>query len=279
MKIVSSGGTISTETYLAKKRQVRRKKLIIWGSALILLLGLLIFLSRLEYFQVREVNVSGAEATSPDSVVLVAKDLMSEKYLWLVPKSNALVYPEDFMREILFRKFPRFSSVDFSLSGLNTLNISVIEREPFALYCGASAQGGELSQCYFLDEVGFIFDHAPSFSEGVYFVYSASEPFSEPLGQAYLSADEFTQLRDFIEELKTLGIKPIALEMTPEVFILRTENDSSLSWLRSTDLTRLLGNLKAFLSSPEIKAEKGFLEKFEELDLRTEDKVFYRFKN
>lgn len=282
MKIVSTGRTISTSEYLAKKQKARRKRLVTLSVLLgLLIIGMIIVL-RLPQLQVRAVSVSGATVTGEDMVKERAERILSGNYLWLVPHSNALFYRKDHMREELSREFPRFSSIDISLDNFKTLNISVTEREPFALYClsgVASAESGESAEkCFFIDKEGFIFDEAPSFSEGVYLIFSHEPLLIEPLGQFMIERQEFLYFKDFLEFLRSLGFKPLSTLISSEDASIRLSGGGMIILGRRMDLQRTKINLEAFLSSPTIFAQQDFLSRVGELDLRTEDKVFWKLK-
>jgi hypothetical protein len=272
-RIVSTGKTISTSEYLEKRTKEKRKFQIIVSGIVLVLVILAIFLSRLSNLQIKNVVVMGAAATGEDVVREKVRETLSGHYLWLVPHSNALLYRKGKIESVLREEFPRFSNIDISLSGLETLEISVTEREPFALYCA----GSEL--CWFVDREGFIFSVAPSFSDGVYFVYNQGEFIGEPLGKHFLNPQEFMNLSQFIEALHSLGFKPLSLSLRGKDRILKLESGGEVIWGGESDLGRTLNNLESFLNSPAIKSEKDFLNRISELDLSTEDKVFYKFKN
>jgi cell division septal protein FtsQ len=273
MKIVSTGATLASPGFLEKKQKARRKRRIIYSTLLFVLAAGLLIASRVESLRIGNVIVTGASVIPKDDVARAASDLMNEKYLWIIPKNNALVYPQEGIREMLYRKFPRFNSVALSVAGFETLEIGVTEREPFALYCLRNT-----TPCYFMDEAGFIFDLAPTFSEGVYLTYSEDTGVPEPLGSQFLSPETFKALASFVAHFPTLGLEPISVEKNGESFNLTLDNGVKVLWSNEHDMNRISSNLKSFLSSPEIKAQADFLEKVAELDLRTEDKVFYRFR-
>ncbi len=277
MKIVSTGKTLSTTEYYRKKIRARRKRWLAFGLVVILFLVILVFLSRLEYFQIKEVKIVGAQVVSTETVQDVIRDVISGKYLWFVPKSNAIIFPEGLVESILLRKFPRLSSIDLSLEGLERLVASVVEREPFALYCEALAPS-EVEGCYFLDESGFIFDEAPIFSEGVYLVYSYETPLTDPLGREFLPREVFKGLEAFINSFSSLGFEPVAVVVGERDLAVSTSRGAKLLIRRGGNLGLTLSNLEAFLKDESIQAQADFLERVTELDLRTENKVFYKFK-
>lgn len=271
-KIVSTGRTISTSEYLEKRNRARRKKYLVFCALFLMLLAALIMISRLPSLQIKEVSVAGAVATGPDAVVSSVGEKLAGRYLWLIPRSNALIYSKGEIKTKLARDFPRLSGVALSLDGLERLVVSVVEREPHALYCW-----GEANTCYFLDETGFIFDLAPTFSEGVYFTYFREPVLVEPLGQPLFPKEEFGRLETFVSALRSFGFDPLSLTLGESDIRLSLSGGAQIFWSRTSDLERTLANLGAFLNSSAIKAQKDFLEKVAELDLRTEDKVFYRF--
>ena len=279
MKIVSTGKTISTTEYLSKKLKARRRRRVIATLVLAILLVLIVFLSRQANLRISEVTVAGAEATSAEEIITLATSELKGYYLWLVPKDNAFIYPRAYVRSVLSRTFPRLNSVNLSLSGFTVLNIDVVEREPFALYCEeVLVSAEEAPGCYFLDKTGFIFDLAPSFSTGVYFIYAQETPLESPLGVQLVPQAEFGMLGEFISATGKLLGQPQGVRISTSEFWLFLPHGLSMIWKRGDDLNHLLSNLESFLASPAIKAQSDFLTRVKELDLRTEDKVFYSFR-
>lgn len=247
-------------------------------SALVVVLSILVVMAlRLQGGRISKINVYGAEVISPELIVSTASEVISGYYLWVIPRNNFILYPENKLLSEIRTRFPRFSSVDISLTSLTDLDIAVSEREPFALYCGDVSKPNESSSCYFLDRTGLIFDRAPSFSSGVYFVFASTSPALEPLGQVLLPSSEFESLMNFVDRLATLGIKGDTLVMSPDDFTMTTTNDGEVIWRRSTPYDIVFSNLESFLTEPSIASQRDFVQRVRTLDLRTEDKVFYRF--
>ncbi len=271
MKIVSTGKTISTTEYLERKRRREHRRLVIYAILAVTFCVLAVFFLKLSRFQITNIKISGAVSTSPQLVEEVVTQILVQKYLWLIPHSNAFIYPNTAIKKMLLRKFPRFSSVEINLEGLKTLRVTAIEREPFALYCAPDV-------CYFLDDLGFIFDTAPIFSEGVYFNYSLETPLEAPLGSQFLPVSEFEALSGFVEKIKDLGVAPTSLILSREEVDLKLEGGALIKWERTADLSGLSANLEAFLGSEAIKGQKDFWSKLSVLDMRTPNKVFYSFR-
>lgn len=277
MKIVSTGSTLASPEFHRKRLRARHRRLALLAFVALILLSVAIFISRQEKFLITGVEVKGMEAINAEDIRAVVEDSLTGNYFWLVPRSNDLLYPRSEIKEHLRTRFPRFNYIGASVEGLNTLLVEVVEREPFALYCPSALNPEEASACYFLDEEGFIFDNAPSFSGPVYFVYAFDKPLENPLGRSFLPPEEFKALVQFIESLSSLGIQPLSLEVRDLEFNLILPNDARILWGRESDPTLIRSNLESFLNDEAIKNQPNFLERVSELDLRTENKVFYRF--
>jgi hypothetical protein len=278
MKIVSTGKTLSSPAFHEKKRKYRHARLKYLCTGLVILIALLIIVSRLESLQVSEINIAGAKTVPHEEIEKVIRDELSGHYMALVPRSNFVAYPGQEITELLLRRFPRFNSVDLQLEGTQTLNISVTEREPFALYCANVLMIQDTSDCYFLDENGFIFDKAPLFSGAVYFVYAATTPIEEPLGKEFLTPVRFRPLVQFVNNLRELGISPVAMEVGRSETNIIISQGGRIIWRTANDLSRVYANLKAFMESDSIAGDPNFLQNLWFIDLRTENKVFYRFR-
>ena len=257
---------------------MRRRLQTLWTLGIITVLIIVIIVSRQEKLLIVDVEVAGAKVVREEKVVTRTKEIISGYYLGMVPKRNALVYPGGKVEERLMIEFPRFSAVATSLDGLKLLRIDVAEREPFALYCPAITRSEDATSCYFLDDQGFIFDSAPLFSGAVYFIYTREPALEEPMGKQFMSPSEFGALGHFIESLPLLGVEPVAALVTEEEFIILLTGEARLKMGRKSDLELMYSNLSAFLNDEAIKAQTDFMQKISELDLRTENKVFYRFR-
>lgn len=272
MKIVSSGKILNSSEFYKKKQRRRYIQLIFIFICLILLISLLIYLSRHERFQVVEVIVPGEEVMDKEEIISSVENSLTGRYFWTIPKTNAFLYPHQTIEDNLLKEFPRFKFVALDVNNFHTLSINIEERTPFALYCHGTLD------CYFLDQDGFIFAPAPSFSGTVYFIYTTEEVIDKPVGTRLASLEEFKQLSKFIDTLPTLNIYPSGLRIGGDEYKLLLPTDGEILWRRRSDLTLVRSNLEAFLSNESIRVQSSFLEKVVYLDLRVENKVFYKLK-
>ncbi|MDO8424048.1 MAG: hypothetical protein Q7S54_00370, partial [bacterium] len=97
-------------------------------------------------------------------------------------------------------------------------------------------------------------------------------------GREFLPTEEFKPLSQFIGSLEDLGIESLALEAGEEGRSLILPLGGRILFSRSSDLTLLYSDLKAFLNNDSIRSQTDFLEKVSELDLRTKNKIRWTFK-
>ncbi len=277
MKIVSSGRVLNSREFYERKKRKRRIKLILSSLGFISLISLSIYFFRQERFLIAEVIIPEESIVDKEEIISKVKSLLAGHYLWIVPRANALVYPRRIIKENLLAEFPKFKSIDLNVSS-RTLSIAFDERTPSALYCLDTYNPTATSKCFFLDEEGLIFVSAPSFSGDVYFIYTTQDPIENSLGKRLAIAEDFRQLSEFIKTLTILNIHSVALEIMDDEYRLILTNGGKIIWRRESDLALVRSNLEAFLSNDSIEAQADFLDRILSLDLRIDNKVFYKFK-
>jgi hypothetical protein len=270
-QIVSTGSTISSPEFYKKKLQARRRRRVIFFAIFFVLVIAGVLILHLERLQIRTVTVSGAIVIGQDVVREVVKKELDQSYFWLLPKSSVLLYPNTELKEKLLSTFPRFEFVELTLNGSQELEVYVVERRPQALYCATES-------CFFLDEKGFIFDRAPIFSSGVYFIFKKEVPLEDPLGQALLGEVEFRALSQFIEDLRSLGFKPEKLSLSLDETEIIMNGGAKVLLPLPAQYGLLLANLEAFLNNEVAMEAEDFQTQILELDLRTPNKIFYKYR-
>ena len=226
-KIISSGRSLYSSKAYREKQRRGRIKLIALAGCFVLFIALFFYAAYHKNLLISEVVVKGEVAAKAETID-ITKDLLRGRYLYLVPRANALIYPEEDIESILLRKIPRFKTVATSLTGFTTLTIAVEERLPLALYCPNTSSDA----CYFIDKEGFIFAEAPNYSGEVYFIYTTSPALNEPVGKGFLSSEEFLELREFLENLNELDVHPISLEIGRQEYVLKLPTGGVIVWKR-----------------------------------------------
>ena len=272
MKIVSSGRVLNSREFYEKKKKRRRIRFILFFILFLSVVYLLVFLLRQERFLITDVSILGENIVDKDDMVEIIRQKLDGKYLWFIPRANALVYPRRAIKQSLLKEFPRLKSVNLNLDEQYRILVTIDERAPFALYCP------KVGDCFFLNEEGFIFATAPSFSRGVYFIYLAEDMIENPIGQRFISDIEFKSLLAFMEKLKDLDIRPTSLKLGTDDYTLVLPQDGQIVWRKDSNFNFIQSNLEVFLTSDAVRAQSDFLDRILYIDLRTENKVFYKFK-
>lgn len=178
-------------------------KLLLVGILAVLALGALLvgFLRKQEY-QVNSVSVAGLKSLDPSEVQQSAEQFLRGNYLWIIPRTNALLFSKSGMNAYLLGLFPGLSNVDTEFSARNTLTISVTEKRPAYLWCDKN------NNCYFVDETGLIYEPSPAFTPGVFIQFSGS---LVPMANAVLRS-RFASVADFantVAVVQTLQTYPV----------------------------------------------------------------------
>lgn len=265
-----------------KVKRKKRMKLLVAG-VIVLAAGIVGGLSWLSYRPaavISEVRVEGSEGISAESIKARVRGMLAGRNLYLFARANAFLYPKEEIAAALAADFPRAENIALSLDGLRTLVVSIREREGETLWC-ADAQ---TSACYFLDENGFIFDHAPKFSGNAYFShYGGLNASTSPIGANLLPQENFRELSGFIEKARGLELAPLSIHIGNEQYAeLILDEGWRLKFHLDQNFTELAGNLAALAHSEEwgkaLRGEALDGRMLEYMDLRFGSKVYYKFK-
>jgi cell division septal protein FtsQ len=273
MKLVSTGNMIHSPGFHKKLKLKRRLKLVAIFILFSVFLGFFIYGARHEKLLINEITVLGDNVIGREELKKAISDEISGNYFWFLPKKNIFIYPRFSLEKKLIEIFPRFESVNVKIDDLNSLLVEVEERQPTALYCFDE-------KCYFLDSQGLIFAEAPVFSRGVYIAYTDSVNIPHSLGSQFLTTEEFQTIDNLVRNnFIVLDINPALIKIGDRDVELVSDKGVRVIWPRFTDPQVVFSNLSDFLLSEAIKSQQNFLERVDYLDLRTDNKVFYRFKN
>jgi len=139
-----------------KKKKPIFKKPLFWVAILILiLLGTAIyFLVFFDKFQVKKVIISGNEKVRTEDLQELVSQKIERNFLVVISRSIFLISPNKINKAIQ-EEYPDIDSVKIRRELPDTLNVNVIERKPFAIFCVGS-------NCYLIDEKGVTFEKTSS---------------------------------------------------------------------------------------------------------------------
>ena len=241
-------------------------------------------------WHVTTVKILGTQAVSENAVWSLANKLLEGNYYFLYARDNSFIFPQGEITAELLHTFPRIKSVRIHREGAHTIVIEVVERKPFMLWCGELLEGGTpaRTECWFIDDRGFVFDRAPIFSEGVYREVYAPLLYrntSAPL-HAVIPAERFLFAYSLIEGLER-GVGEISRVLIKQEgeygMVIRSSAlypelvDAELYFKDGQSSERLMHNILAALPvqfPPDFISEKKLLY----VDLRFGNKVFFGFE-
>ncbi len=237
------------------------------------------FLSGYKKFKIENVNIYGADILDQSLLKENINSTLSGKYYHLFSKKNFLIYPNKYISDNLKSEFKIIDYTSIYLTDINTLQVDVYLREPFALWC-QKYDGMDFPKCFFLDKKGFVFSPSPDFSGDAYLKYFGFLPFGDPVGSYFLNSPQsFTKLSDFLISLKKIGISPIyTTASTTNSFEINLKNDSKIFFNLDDDLEKTYFRLDAFLKSKKWISEGITIDSLDYLDLRFGNKIFYKKK-
>ncbi|NQV88671.1 MAG: hypothetical protein HQ402_03965 [Parcubacteria group bacterium] len=207
--------------YIKKRRKQFIFRVFLWFFFIVSLIWGVSFWSHNEFFTIKNIKIAGNDVTPKEDIEnIIIADTVGN-YLNLFSRANILIYPKSKIKKDILDHFKRISRVDISMEDRNSIDISITERRPVALWCTSGQDTLEVNllsdECYFLDKTGYIFAKAATFTGNVFFKYYGS--ISEgSVGVNYFSESKFVNLETFIKGLEDLSIRPIYLSTTPDGF-------------------------------------------------------------
>lgn len=121
-------------------------------------------------WRITEMKVSGVRAVSADVIEKFVWEKLRGHYFFVYARDNSFIFPRREIGAALVEQYPRIRAVSARRIGAHTLSLEIVERTPSFLWCGEvpDAEQSLLSMCWFMDDTGFVFDRAPTFSSGAY---------------------------------------------------------------------------------------------------------------
>ena len=131
--MISPHQSFHNPEFIRKKRKLIFRRILIIVGILIFIIGSFATLTRWDKVQIQTIRIRGAELLSVDDILHSAQEKLFGNYFYIFAKNNALLYPRSAIENYLVSQFPRIKDVSVGLSDYQTVDITVSERQPFAL--------------------------------------------------------------------------------------------------------------------------------------------------
>lgn len=266
------------------RRRRMINKTIIFFVVIFSIFGLLVWGAHSEKIRISNVSTQGNRVVLNKDIKTEILKSLTGNYFWIFPKNNIFIYPKQQIKKDILKTFSRIDKVEIKMVDLNTIDVAVNERVPFALWCGNSLyKTGRtiLDKCYFLDKNGFIFIQAPDFSGNVYFEFYGVIK-NEIIGEQFLPKKEFERIISFRDLLINANIKVnkflIDKSNGDYIFYLNNKNKTAIFFNKSEDFNKMFYNLKSAIDTKISETgEKNIFKNLKYIDLRFKNKVLFKF--
>lgn len=295
--------------YKKQKRTRRLRRIGFFLVAVIVLLGLLSYVSFRRQFRIQAVILSGGVLVTQPDVEEETLKFISGSYFWIFPRDNFLIYPRHALSKYLAEKFKRIDTISISLKDARTLAVVISERKPTSLWCGDGVRAEifdghtsesdanhqatsteekttnkETEKCYFLDDLGTVFAEAPEFSGDAYFRYygpiSTSSGQRYPIGESFpVSNTGFSDLARFVSRLFAMSLEPQYLSVKDGgQFEAVLSGGAKIYFDNKNSVDQQADNLSVILRSDTFSATSSIGKIVDYIDLRFGNKLYYKLK-
>ncbi len=246
-------------------------------------------ISQNDRWRIEQIQVQGTNESDRNKILQFAQEKLKGNYLFMYARENSYLFPEREIERGILQEFPRLKDAKVKRGDHHTLLVSVVEREPFALWCGDEfLPVNVLENCWFVDITGFVFTPAPIFSPGVYFeVYGTLERKREDTpSRAVLPYERFELILSMIQELQKNRYIPLRIFIKSEgEYGITIDSSADYPMLRDAEILFKEGQdtsilMKNFLTALPTQFPRGSAsqKKLLYIDLRFGNKVFFGFE-
>jgi cell division septal protein FtsQ len=230
--------------------------------------------------RIEKITLSGIDELDYDKIISKIQASMSGNYLKFFPKNNLFSISKKDVEKDLLSEFKRIRSVEVKKIFPNEIEINISERKSLLIFCKKEMRNGS---CYFMDERGIIYGDADLNSSeatenNLVTVIDASDK-EISIGNDIYEEKDIEFISDIKKQIGSIeGIDFESVYSTPSrlsgEFRFVTRNGMKLLISSLMPLEETSRVLKVFLK----KEAEGQKREFEYIDLRTENKVYYKAK-
>jgi cell division septal protein FtsQ len=238
----------------------------------VFLLGTILSLFTHESFASAEIKISGESATDEATLAATVNNIAAENFLFVFRRDNILFFPVTRVRRELEAKFPRIREIKIKPTGLNQIEVKIIERQGDFLWCRSE------DECFLLDGTGFVYAPAPYFGGNAFLRFRSED--SLEIGDVFLPPGEIGRVIRLKENLATLGFEGNDIEITEaDDYEFLLAGGGKIIVNKKNNFDAAFANLEAaIVVSPLDKKLKDERAGLAYLDLRFENRVIYKFE-
>ncbi len=249
--------------------QKRRKLYLIFfllscGLVVLAYAGLSLLLVQ-ENIKVNTININNnRDVDAEDLRVTVMYGLAAVNSMILF-EGTIFTYDKKSIRETLLFTYPRLESVELKASKLGTIDLNVSERAAVAQWCDEG--------CYLVDNSGFVFEPIDQVQERL--VTYKGDISGDVLRRSLLRGD-FARVHSIVGLLSDIGVSVDTIELYDDEANIINKDHPVFKIKLDHNLSRTLSYIRVTLDSKEYKDKLDSEEGVEYIDLRFDNRVYYK---
>lgn len=262
------------------KRNYYTKRLL--GAIFILgiLFGTIVGFFHISYFSISSISIEGLKTTKKDKVDSSIAAFLDNTIWGVIPYSNFFIlsWRKHDLVSFISTNFPALKVIEVKKNLPAAISLVVKERSIWATLCSEFKNGIDNTRCYYIDNTGFIFEQASTISGTVFFQIKDRRNIGYKLGDFVMPDDELKKivfLKERIEKVIHEKIRAITIEGGELLFYeFITHSEKRIIFDARTRVDLAADNFTNIYQN--LLKEKW--NDTEYVDLRLENKVFYKLK-
>ncbi|MFA4817632.1 MAG: FtsQ-type POTRA domain-containing protein [Parcubacteria group bacterium] len=263
----------------SKKSKFTRTGKFFYGLIILVFLGAIIYsIFFSQFLAVTKIEISGTENLDPVEIRKIVENEISGKFLNLIPRNNILLASKTAIEKNILEKYKYAEKAEIRKEFPDSLMIGIKERKFSSILCSAGS-------CAVVDSNGMAFAKADfeknELGESSLLILYDDGNKNFALGKIVFDQNYINYLLGIREKMKSeLGVDMERELRTPQIASGDIRAKTAEGWLIYFDkgilLDREIGMLKIVL---ENKIDQGQRSELEYIDLRTDNKIYYKFRN
>lgn len=223
------------------------------------------------YLRIKEIKVEGAQKVSKEEIVSFSKQVLASREYWIIPKDSLVFFSGPGLQDLLLRQMLLIKSVDIARNISGSLLIKVQERQKAIIYC-------DIRQCYDIDDDGLVFEEAPAVYGGMMIALKNNSGRGVKIGDQIVGPELILfvkEARHSLNERVNLNLIYFEIGSYPAAEVdAVTVEDWKIIFDPNRSAEDQVVALKLVLDE-KIKEQR---DKLEYVDLRVENRVYYKMK-
>jgi cell division septal protein FtsQ len=230
------------------------------------------------FLEIKKISLEGVAELEYEDVYNKVSESFSGKYFYFIPKNNLILISRNRMRKELSDSFKKISKVEIEKIFPDGIAVKIVERKALLVWCSAGP-------CYIIDENGYAYTWTDFESDEVKqnnllnIVDNSGKPVA--IGEKVLDEEYMEFVMALEDKLNgETGIKinnkyHVGSRIAEEVRV-RVEEGWEIFFSTSLPMENSIQTFKTFLEKEMTNKDKS---KLEYIDLRAENKVYYKFRD